>query len=67
MNNGANTNATIVISLINIFNEGPDVSLYGSPTVLQQLPLHVSVPLPLRFPSSIYFFALSQAPPEFDI
>jgi hypothetical protein len=32
-NNGANTNATIVISFINIFMEGPAVSLNGSPTV----------------------------------
>ena len=33
MNNGANTNATIVINLIKMFNEGPEVSLNGSPTV----------------------------------
>ena len=32
-NNGANTTATIVISLINILIEGPEVSLKGSPTV----------------------------------
>ena len=32
-NNGANTNDTIVISLIRILIEGPDVSLNGSPTV----------------------------------
>ena len=33
INNGANTNDTIVINLINIFIDGPEVSLYGSPTV----------------------------------
>ena len=32
-NNGANTTATIVISLIRILIDGPDVSLNGSPTV----------------------------------
>ena len=30
---GAITNDTTDISLINIFNDGPDVSLNGSPTV----------------------------------
>jgi hypothetical protein len=33
INKGANTNDTMVINFINIFNEGPDVSLKGSPTV----------------------------------
>lgn len=32
-NSGANTTETIVISLIRILIEGPDVSLNGSPTV----------------------------------
>ena len=32
-NNGTNTSDTIDINLIKIFNEGPDVSLNGSPTV----------------------------------
>ena len=32
-NNGANTNDTIVISLIRMLIDGPDVSLNGSPTV----------------------------------
>lgn len=32
-NSGANTTETIVISLISILIEGPDVSLNGSPTV----------------------------------
>ena len=32
-NNCANTKDTMVINFINIFNEGPDVSLNGSPTV----------------------------------
>jgi hypothetical protein len=30
---GRNTNDTIDINLISIFNDGPDVSLKGSPTV----------------------------------
>src|SRR5699024_2634128 len=32
-NNGANTSETIVISLIRILIDGPEVSLKGSPTV----------------------------------
>lgn len=32
-NNGTNTSETIDINLIKIFNDGPDVSLNGSPTV----------------------------------
>ena len=40
MNNGANTRATIVISFISIFMEGPEVSLYGSPTCLLQRRLY---------------------------
>jgi len=32
-NNGANTNDTIVINLIKILIDGPEVSLNGSPTV----------------------------------
>ena len=38
MISGANTNETIVISLINIFIDGPDVSLNGSPTVSPTTP-----------------------------
>jgi hypothetical protein len=33
MINGAITSAITAINLIKIFNEGPDVSLNGSPTV----------------------------------
>lgn len=32
-NNGAKTSDTIAINLSNMFNDGPDVSLQGSPTV----------------------------------
>ena len=43
---------------------GPAVSLYGSPTVSPvTADLCASDPLPPKFPSSIYFLALSQAPP----
>ena len=35
---GANTKDTIVISLINIFIDGPEVSLKGSPTVSPTIP-----------------------------
>ena len=36
--NGANTNATTVINFTNIFNDGPEVSLNGSPTVSPTTP-----------------------------
>ena len=43
---------------------GPAVSLYGSPTVSPvTAALWASEPLPPWFPSSMYFYALSQAPP----
>ena len=46
------------------FTAGPAVSLYGSPTVSPvTAALCVSDPFPPKFPSSIYFYALSQAPP----
>ena len=47
-----------------MFSEGPAVSLNGSPTVSPTTAaLWTSPPLPPRFPASIYFFALSHAPP----
>ena len=59
---------TILISLIRIFRLGPDVSLNGSPTVSPvMVALCVSEPFPPKCPCSTYFFALSQAPPEFAI
>lgn len=67
-NNGANTNDTIVINLIRIFMDGPDVSLNGSPTVSPTTAaLCASLPFPPCVPSSMYFFALSHAPPALDI
>ena len=48
--------------------DGPEVSLKGSPTVSPTTAaLWQSEPLPPRLPASIYFLALSQAPPAFDI
>ena len=55
-NNGANTSETIVISLIRILIDGPDVSLNGSPTVSPTIvALCTSLPFPPKFPSSTYF------------
>ena len=51
-----------------IFIDGPEVSLKGSPTVSPTTAaLCGSLPFPPKCPSSIYFLALSQAPPAFDI
>src|SRR5205085_4118539 len=51
---------TLIIGLI----AGPAVSLFGSPTVSPVTAAAcVSVPLPPKCPSSMYFLALSQAPP----
>ena len=56
---------TIDINLIRIFNEGPEVSLKGSPTVSPTIhALCAKEPLPPKLPSSIFFLALSHAPPE---
>src|SRR5579863_462443 len=58
----------IDINLIKILSAGPDVSLKGSPTVS---PITADIcatdPLPPIFPASIYFLALSHAPPLFAI
>src|SRR6187431_2569198 len=52
--------AILIIGLI----AGPAVSLYGSPTVSPvTAAAWASEPLPPYWPSSISFFALSQAPP----
>src|SRR5213078_113256 len=52
--------AILIIGLI----AGPAVSLYGSPTVSPvTAAAWASEPLPPKAPSSIIFFALSQAPP----
>ena len=50
-----------------MFRDGPDVSFSGSPTVSPTTAaLCSSEPLPPRLPASMYFLALSQAPPELD-
>ncbi len=50
--------------LINGLIAGPAVSSYGSPTVSPvTATICASDPLPPQLPSSIYFFALSHAPP----
>ena len=63
----------IAINLIRMFKAGPDVSFRGSPTVSPTTAaLWISVPFVTLFPLSsniaplsMYFFALSQAPPVF--
>lgn len=66
INNGRKTRVTTDISLINIFSDGPEVSLQGSPTVSPiTVALWAGDPFPPKFPASTYFFALSQAPPAF--
>ncbi len=67
----AKTKDKIAISLIKILRAGPEVSLRGSPTVSPTTAaLWISVPLvtflpfsSIIAPLSIYFLALSQAPP----
>src|SRR5512143_3520173 len=61
---GTIISATMLMILISGFTAGPAVSLYGSPTVSPvTAALCASDPLPPWWPSSMYFFALSQAPP----
>ena len=70
MMTGAKTIDTMLISLIRMFSEGPEVSLQGSPTVSPM----TAAPwvgffepsgsfLPPWAPFSMYFLALSHAPP----
>ena len=62
------TMLTIDMSLIRMLRDGPDVSLNGSPTVSPTIvALWANEPFPPKFPSSIFFLALSQAPPAFAI
>ena len=64
----AKTTDTTDTSLIRMFSDGPDVSLNGSPTVSPTTPaLCASEPFPPCLPVSMYFFALSHAPPAFDM
>lgn len=64
----------MAINFTKIFNEGPDVSFNGSPTVspitaalCSSLPFFLTTPLCTNYPDSIYFLALSHAPPVLDI
>jgi hypothetical protein len=68
--NGANTSDSTAINLIKILSDGPDVSFKGSPTVSPiTAALWASDPFGPKVlacsdrPASIYFLALSQAPP----
>mmetsp|Transcript_1533 Transcript_1533/g.5256 ORF Transcript_1533/g.5256 Transcript_1533/m.5256 type:complete len:219 (+) Transcript_1533:4830-5486(+) len=66
---GASVRLKMLISLIRMFSAGPLVSLKGSPMVsptTQALCVSLFFP-PKTFSFSMYFFALSQAPPAFDI
>src|SRR6478672_11623494 len=64
MRSGMSRIATIFAILIIGLFAGPAVSLYGSPTVSPvTAAAWASEPLPPYSPSSISFFALSQAPP----
>ena len=58
---------TRFITLMSGLSAGPAVSLNGSPTVSPMTAaLWASEPLPPSWPSSMYFLALSQAPPALD-
>src|SRR5919112_1852189 len=60
----SSSSATMFVILIIGLTAGPAVSLYGSPTVSPvTAALWASDPLPPWGPSSMYFLALSQAPP----
>ena len=59
------TMETMDMSLMRMLREGPEVSLKGSPTVSPTTVAWWEEEfLPPKWPSSTYFFALSQAPPE---
>mmetsp|Transcript_88977 Transcript_88977/g.154305 ORF Transcript_88977/g.154305 Transcript_88977/m.154305 type:complete len:324 (+) Transcript_88977:483-1454(+) len=66
---GATVREMMDISLIRMLSAGPEVSLKGSPTVSPvTVALCTSVPFPPNaFSISMYFLALSQAPPALDI
>src|SRR5207245_8957291 len=60
----SSSSATMLVILIIGLTAGPAVSLYGSPTVSPvTAALWGSEPLPPWWPSSMYFLALSHAPP----
>lgn len=63
-NRGTNTRVIVDNNLIRMCIDGPAVSLHGSPTVSPvTAALCASLPFPPNFPVSMYFLALSQAPP----
>jgi hypothetical protein len=67
MTAGRMSNDTRFITLMSGLSAGPAVSLNGSPTVSPMTAaLWASEPLPPSWPSSMYFLALSHAPPELD-
>ena len=64
---GRMSSETRFMTLISGLRAGPAVSLNGSPMVSPMTAaLWASDPLPPSWPSSMYFLALSQAPPELD-
>src|SRR5687767_5157263 len=70
MNSGASTRVIVDSSLISTCSDGPAVSLKGSPTVSPTTAalwgsdfLPTTTPSTLNSPDSMYFLALSQAPP----
>jgi len=67
------TRLRMAISLIRILREGPLVSFNGSPTVspitaalCSSLPFFLTTLSTTSYPDSMYFLALSQAPPVFE-
>lgn len=66
----AKINENIADSLTRMFNDGPLVSFNGSPTVspitaalCSGEPFLLTYPLTVNYPDSMYFLALSHAPP----
>jgi len=67
----AKTNEKIADNLTKMFREGPEVSFNGSPTVSPMTaalcsiePFFLTTSSIFNYPDSMYFLALSQAPPE---
>src|SRR3989338_4212146 len=64
VNSGRRTSVNVESNLMSTCSDGPAVSLNGSPTVSPTTAaLCTSDPLPPYTPVSMYFLALSQAPP----
>ena len=67
MTAGSTSSEMRFITFISGLRAGPEVSLNGSPTVSPMTAaLWASDPLPPSAPSSMYFLALSHAPPALD-